>query len=426
MTALGFPPKPVSLGARAQSCRLRVLVTASTFPVHLDDGRPRFVFDLADSLAKHADVTVLAPDSPGALQTERIGHVDVSRFTYFLPRSWQCLAASAGNGMRENFRNSWLAAMQLPPFLGQQIRATRALVKSRQIDVINAHWIIPQGLTAALAIGRRRTARLVLHVHAGDVYLLQKLRFGRQLARFVVGRCSHIIADGSHVRDSLNDLVGFDSGAVIQSMGVNRDIFSPDVRRDSVSIDEAVDFPNGYLLFVGRFVEKKGVTYLVRAMQTILERHPGLGLLLVGNGPEEEALKQQVSTLGLGNSIRFLGRKPHSEIIRYLHGCRLAIVPSIIDSLGETEGMPTVVVEAMAAGVPVVGSRVDGIPDVIRHEENGWLCREKDPTDLAEKILDGLTTENTDAIVQQALITAENYDWQQVANNYMSWIRDDR
>jgi glycosyltransferase involved in cell wall biosynthesis len=94
-------------------------------------------------------------------------------------------------------------------------------------------------------------------------------------------------------------------------------------------------------------------------------------------------------------------------------------VPSIIDSRGETEGMPTVVIEAMAAGVPVVGSAVDGIPDIIRHGENGWLCREKDPEHLAETILAALDQSDDQRIRRAAAQTAEQHDWPRVAERYM-------
>ncbi len=157
---------------------MRVLVSSSTFPVHLGDGTPRFVYDLAESLAEHADVIVLAPDAPDAAKRERMGTVDVRRFTYWLPRNRQRLAASGGRGMRDNVRQSWLALAQLPCFLYRQARTLRSLVRREQVEVINAHWLIPQGLTTAWALRGMPNVRLVLHIHAGDVYLLRDLPFG--------------------------------------------------------------------------------------------------------------------------------------------------------------------------------------------------------------------------------------------------------
>ena len=80
--------------------------------------------------------------------------------------------------------------------------------------------------------------------------------------------------------------------------------------------------------------------------------------------------------------------------------------------------MPTVVLEAMASGTRVVGSAVDGIPDVIRHSENGWLCRQKDARDLAEKILTALEDSPSSRVIERALETADRFDVAEVAARY--------
>jgi glycosyltransferase involved in cell wall biosynthesis len=84
--------------------------------------------------------------------------------------------------------------------------------------------------------------------------------------------------------------------------------------------------------------------------------------------------------------------------------------------------MPTVVLEGMAAGVPVVGSAVDGIPDVIRHGENGWLCREQDPADLAAKIIEALDAQSGEAVTRNAVRTARAHDWSSVAQDYLGHL----
>lgn len=392
---------------------MRVLMSASTYPIRADDGLPRFVYDLSEALARRCKVTALVPGAPGAPARERMGAVDVRRFTYFLPRGHQRLAY--GNGMRDNLRASWLCKLQPLPFLLQQVRETRALTRELGIDVVNSHWLVPQGLSTALARRAGADFRHLLTVHAADVYMLRKLPLGGALARFILSESDAVFADGSHVRDSLDELAGSPSHGILQPNGVETALFgTPGSAGPAPS-----PFPGGYLLFFGRFAEKKGVAYLLQAMPRILERHPDLGLVLIGHGTLEGELRAEVARLGVGRSVQFTGRKSHPEIASYLHGCRLAVVPSIIDRHGETEGMPTVVVEAMAAGTRVVASAVDGIPDVVRHGENGWLCREKDPGDLAGKILMALEDPAASAVVEGALATAQRFDWAAVADNYV-------
>jgi glycosyltransferase involved in cell wall biosynthesis len=218
----------------------------------------------------------------------------------------------------------------------------------------------------------------------------------------------------------LDEVLGFESGAVIQPMGVDTSVFA---HRDA-SLDgaapptEAAAFSEGYLLFVGRLIEIKGVEYLVRSLPRVLERFPGIGLVIVGDGPERARIQGEIKRLGLEAPVQLLGRLPHSEVVRYLHHCRVAVVPSIVDGAGRTEGMPTTVIESMAAGCRVVGSAVDGIPDIIRHGENGWLCRDKDPADLAEKILAALEDSEGSGMVKAAHATGAAHDWRAVASTY--------
>ncbi|QDT35763.1 glycosyltransferase [Stratiformator vulcanicus] len=402
--------------------RLRVLVCGSTVPSHLEDGSPRFVYDLAEALLKHADVSLLAPHLPGAERAGRLGNVPIERFRYFWPESWQRLTSSEGLGMRERFRASLLAKSQVPLFLWRESSAIRRIVKRDRIDVVNAHWLIPQGLAAARALKRLPSVQLVTHIHAGDVYLLRRLPFGRSIARSVVRRCTAVLASGSHVRDTLDDLLGFPSNALLQPMGVHTRQFARDMNAEGKHVPEAAQFPNGFLVTVGRLVEKKGTKYLIEAMPELLRSNPGLGLIVIGSGPEEASLREQISTLEIEHSVRLLGRLPHAEIVRYLHAARVAVVPSIIDSRGETEGMPTTVIEAMAAGTPVVGSRVDGIPDVIQHGKNGRLCEEKNPSDLAKQIRETLEETEDERQQKNKTLQIEKFDWAEVGRRYAEYL----
>lgn len=392
---------------------MRILIATSTFPVALSEGGPRFVFDLAKSLTAYGTVEVLAPHAPGAEHTETWDSVRIRRFRYFWPTRIQRLAY--GGGMRENMRASWLAVLQVPFLLAIQVWTVWRLTRRGQVDVVNSHWLVPQGLTTALARGRRAPFRHVLHVHAADVYLLAKLPFGGQIARFVLARSDAVLADGSHVRDALDDLAGFPSGAVLQPMGAWVEQFQADVE------PLATKLRPGHLAFVGRLVEKKGVVHLIRAMAAVREHAPQLGLLIIGDGPLRSDLEAEVRRLGLTDVVEFAGARSHDEVVRYLGQAGLAVVPSIIDSRGETEGMPTVVVEMMAAGLPVVGSRVNGIPDVIEHGKNGWLAEPGNPADLAEKILTGLADSKAGAS-EAALASARAMDWTEVARTYAGYL----
>jgi len=397
---------------------MKILVMASTFPDRALDGSvPRFVYDLAEALSRFADVLALVPHSPGAARRESMGSVHVIRFPYWWPPSSQRLAPN----MREQIRTSLFARLQVPAFLAAQIWSLKAAVSRHSVDIVNAHWLIPQGLTAAIALGLPRCDfRLALHVHAGDVYMLSRLPLGRMITRYVVARSKYVFASGSHVRNTLDQLLGYSSGARIQPMGVDVGVFRRPARPTP---SETQVFRDGFVVFVGRFVEKKGTIYLIRAFHRVRRDFPELGLVLIGSGPEESTLRREVERLSLLPAVHFAGSRPHDDVANYLRHCRAAVVPSIVDSRGETEGMPTVVVESMMAGSPVVGTRVDGIPDLIRDRANGWLCRQKDPDDLAEKITCALQTPRDSPVVRAATRTAEAYEWSRVGQVYFDALR---
>jgi glycosyltransferase involved in cell wall biosynthesis len=392
---------------------MRVLICTSTFPLQIGDSIPRFVYDLADTLTETCHVTVLAPAAAGFPLREVLGRVEVRRFKYFWPESQQKLAY--GHGMRDNMRASPLARVQPLTYCAAQTQAIRSLVRQHGFDVVNSHWMIPQGLSAALARGRKPAFRHVLSIHSTDVHLLHNIPGGSVLARFVLSRSDHVFVVSNHMRSRLDSLIGRESNATVLPMGVRNDVFGGKDVDPMPSL-----FPQGYLLFFGRFAEVKGITYLLRALPEVLRTHAGIGLVLIGYGTMEQRLRDETERLGVGGSVVFAGRKTHDEIVRYLRGCRAVVVPSILQDRGETEGLPTVIMEALAAGSRVVASNVDGIPDIIRDGENGWLCEPAHPKDLADKILSALADCEPSRIRREAVETAKRFDWRVVAANYVA------
>ncbi|HEX3953592.1 MAG TPA: glycosyltransferase [Stellaceae bacterium] len=138
-----------------------------------------------------------------------------------------------------------------------------------------------------------------------------------------------------------------------------------------------------YILFVGRFVEKKGATHLIEAMRLLGERGNAAELVLIGDGPLGAALRQQARGLP---RVSFRGWLPNAEVRRCMRGATVMCVPSVAASDGDSEGLPTVIFEAMAEGLPVVGSRHAGIPEAVQHGRTGLLVPPGDPAALADAL----------------------------------------
>ena len=143
--------------------------------------------------------------------------------------------------------------------------------------------------------------------------------------------------------------------------------------------------PTDTVLFVGRIVEKKGLDTLIDAMAALKPRAPSLELMVVGHGPLKAHLERRAKAVGIKAS--FVGWKREAEVRQAMRKALLLAVPSRAAQGGDSEGLPTVIMEAMALGVPVVATRHAGIPEIVSDRVTGLLVPEAEPAALAEAIL---------------------------------------
>jgi glycosyltransferase involved in cell wall biosynthesis len=129
------------------------------------------------------------------------------------------------------------------------------------------------------------------------------------------------------------------------------------------------------------------VEYLIKALPEVIEKHSGANLVVVGSGPCKRDLVGVTERLDLQSKVTFVNAVSQEELVRYYSEARVFVLPSIVNDQGETEGLGLVLLEAMASGVPVIGTGVGGIPDIIKNGETGLLAHQRNPHDLAEKIL---------------------------------------
>jgi glycosyltransferase involved in cell wall biosynthesis len=137
------------------------------------------------------------------------------------------------------------------------------------------------------------------------------------------------------------------------------------------------------VLFVGRLVEKKGLTYLLRAMSVVQRSFPKSSLLVLGDGPLRAAHEREAVELGV--NCKFLGAQPHAVVLDEMAAASVVVLPSIRAEAGDSEGLPIVLLEALALGVPAVAFANAGIPEALV-EGTGFLVPDRDWELLAQKI----------------------------------------
>lgn len=141
-----------------------------------------------------------------------------------------------------------------------------------------------------------------------------------------------------------------------------------------------------HVVAVGRLVEKKGFADLIDACAVLARRHRDLRCAIIGSGPLEEALHAQVRDLGLEAVVELLGPRPLREVLVYVQAAAVLAAPCVIGADGNRDGLPTVLLEAMALGTPCVATNLTGIPEAIRDGQTGLLVPQHDPAALAQAI----------------------------------------
>ncbi|HRQ78811.1 MAG TPA: glycosyltransferase [Gemmatimonadaceae bacterium] len=376
------------------------------------------MLDLAQHLTAHCRVTVLAPAGPRTQPWERWGDVRVRRFPYFYPAQAQSLAS--GEGMVATMRASWRAKLQAPFFVASQWAMLPDLVRDEGIDLINPHWIVPQGFTAALW---RRTlgVPMVVTAHGADVAWLERSVWGRAVARRVFSVADGLAPVSVDLAARIAQRLGRQIHTAVIPMGVTL------TDRPSVDSPSAALGPRGTvptILFVGKLVPKKGVDVLLEAVALLHRRERPVRLAIVGGGPLESALRARVHSLGIASHTEFVGWVHNARLSRYYAAADAVCLPSIRDASGETEGTPVVLLEALASGAIIVASRTGGIADVIRDGENGWLASPGDASALVdglERAL-GLTASARERVRAAARATANDHRWERVAERYYTYF----
>lgn len=137
------------------------------------------------------------------------------------------------------------------------------------------------------------------------------------------------------------------------------------------------------VLAVGRFVEKKGFIYLVEAAKLLKDKNIPLAIEILGFGPLEDEIKDKISAYGLEDNVHLPGQVSTEQVREKMLGSDVVVIPSVTSASGEMEGIPVVIMEAMALGIPVIGSAHSGIPELIQSGKTGSLVEERDAEGLA-------------------------------------------
>ncbi len=331
------------------------------YPPNIIGGISRHVDELSRFLVKKGvDVTILTPETLGSPLFEKVGGVNVFRVQIQVPAP--------------SF-HIWIYLMN--HFFSKKIGH---LIKDvGPFDIVHAHdWMV---VPSASEAKHYTTSKMVLTFHSFEFKRSQgsqtlESRMIESLEWWGSYESSKIIVCSNSMRRDAEQRFNLSPRKIsVIPNGVDQDRIKIDFDYDRTRERYGVYWGEQMILFVGRLTSQKGCEYLIRAMPQILSRH-NAKLIVVGDGPSRSYLESEVSRLGLSGRVRFTGFLSDQEMVKLMKSADVLVVPSIYEPFG------IVALEAMAAGVPVVASDVDGLSEIIKHEVNGLKVFPHDPLSI--------------------------------------------
>lgn len=249
----------------------------------------------------------------------------------------------------------------------------------KSYDIIHAHFG-PHGVRALLLKDIQYSdAKLVTSFHGYDMSLHVK-KHGTNVYHRLFKDGDLFLPVSYFWKTKLIEWGCQDSKIIVHNMGINAD-------KIDFSDRPAENHQSKNLLSIARLTEKKGLLYSIKAVSRLLKQNVKLSYTIIGDGELKNDLNRLITELGVQNQIQLVGWKNRYEVLEYIKMTDILIAPSVMAQNGDMEGIPMVIMEAMAAGIPVISTFHSGIPELIKDNETGFLIPEKNPEMLAKKIM---------------------------------------
>lgn len=378
---------------------MKILIVTSNYPRWAGDSTTPFVHNFAKELiAQGCQVRVIAPHFLGSALEENLDGVTVFRFRYWLPIKAQTVCYQGG--ALGNLKKSPIEKLKLPLLVFSEFIAVLRHVLTWKPDIVNSHWLIPQGFVSSLACILTKTKH-VATVHGGDVFALNSGVL-KKFKRFAINNAS-ITTVNSSATESKVKALSPNSGTRLLRLptGVIPLPLVSDEESNVLRQSLLKDKSEKLILFVGRLSEEKGVGDLIEAIKLLRDMQHNLRLIIVGEGHDKTKFEDKVLENDLAEYVNFIGWVSSQDVYHYFSACDLFVGPSKEGGDGWIEAQGLTFVEAMLAGCPVIGSNSGGIPDAVKDKITGRLVNPGDPKDIAKQIANCLSDHSATILMKE-------------------------
>ena len=330
-----------------------------------------------------ATVRVLAPSWKG-LASHEIDGVRIHRFRY-APAAFEILTHDEGAPSKLASR-PWMQLLAIPYMIVGALLCFWLCLRKRP-DVIHAHWPFPHGLMA-IPTQKLLGIPLVLNFHGAELLLIRKHAWVAHVLRFVIRNANAVLANSSFTAAKIKALHPCSVtlspyGTTLASNPYGTTLAGSPYGTTPFGHSEIAYVPKStfVVLFVGRHIERKGLRYLIDAATELDPQK--FQIRIVGHGDLTDSL-QTYAREKAPLQVVFTGKLTKEQLEHEYRSASCFVLPAIVDSKGDTEGLGVVLIEAAELGLPLVASDVGGIPDVVENGVSGLLVPEKNSKALAQ------------------------------------------
>ncbi len=351
------------------------MVTTS-YPRFAGDSVGTFMEPIARGIAARGHkVHVVAPWHPLVSRRRVENGVHFHFYKYAPHRSLNVFGYAAAMKADVSVRATAFAAAPLALAAGW--RTARKVARRHKATIMHGHWVIPGGITAAAAAGARP---LVISLHGSDVYVAERLLPARLAARVAFRRAAFVTACSEDLATRAIALGADPRRISVIPYGVDAARFRPD-HAAKAKLRGQLGVPAGAPLVAaaGRLVRKKGFEYLIDA----IARCPGAVLAIAGDGTLRDELHARASSAGVAERVRFLGDRSQDDVAALFSAADVIVTPSVRDDKGNVDGLPNVVMEALASATPLITTAAGGIGAVVENDTTAFVVPERDAAAIA-------------------------------------------
>lgn len=411
---------------------MKICILTHTFPRYSKDFAAPFMHGVANGIQSAGnEVFVLTPFVNGIKKKRKNQKYKLITYKYIFFDSLHKL------GYSQTLKNDMglkLEMLLLSPFM--YFFGTIALIKlirKEKINLVNAHWILPNGFMASVA-SLVTGVPVVSTLPGSDVYMAEKNVFFSFLAKFAARTSKAVTSNSPQL---LKDLARISEKDKKKRRNIQKK-FSPIIygvdpvkfkplkkNRRKIRKEFCVKKNDTMVLGVGRLVAKKGFKYLIMAAPKVIRKSPNTIFVLVGEGDQRGELELLAKKLNVFDHFRFPGWVNYDDMVHYMNACEVFILPSVRDEEGNLDDQSVSVVEAMSCGLPIVTADFPGYKIVIKNNFNGFLVK-AEKYEQIERVLIKLVTSKQlrDQMGKKSRdLILERFSWNEIGRQYTDLFR---